>query len=273
MVGKFEVADTDVDDNAARLAKIIHDDDLVVSAGGDATATIAVNGIMLADAQNARLGVIGFGNFNDTARSFGFLRLEEILKGDAVEVWPLECKVNKEHWRYGMCYFTVGMFAEACAVFDQPKTRKALQGGRKRTIYSLWVLAKWWLKQRKKHQLPDFMLGNSSEEFVECKNKSDYMAVNSQTVAKMMRGGKFFYQKDAFLSYNGQMTKFFRLCGMMLKSIFHRIPGTESDYDCLVFTEPAKMMIQAEGEYKKLENVEVIEIAKAKKPLLVMIKK
>ena len=271
-VGKFEVADTNVDDNAHRLEKIIRDDDLVIAAGGDGTATIAVNGIMLTQAKNVRLGVQGFGNFNDVSRCFGSMKFDEILKGDAKEVWPLECKINKEHWRYGMCYFTVGMFAEACAAFDQPKTRKKLQGGDKSMLFSLKVLVKWWLKQRKKQLLPHFALGGASGEYIECKNKSDYMAVNGKTVAKMMHGGKYYLSKDGFLSYNGQMTKFFKLCFMMAKSILRRIPGTESDYDCLVFPKPSKMMVQAEGEYHKFEDVEIIEISKADKPLLAIVK-
>ena len=64
MLGKFEVADTDVDDNARRLARILEDGDLVVAAGGDGTANIAVNGIMLSGRNGVRLGVLGYGNFN-----------------------------------------------------------------------------------------------------------------------------------------------------------------------------------------------------------------
>lgn len=273
-IGKFEVADTNVDDNARRLSRVFQDNDLVISAGGDGTATIAINGIMLSKAQNVRIGVLGLGNFNDTSRTFGNLKFDDIIKyeSEAKEVWPLECSINKEHWRYGMCYFTIGMFAEACAVFDHPKTRKALQSGKKRTVFSLAVLVRWWLKQRKKHGLPKFMLGNSSDEFVACHKVSDYMAVNGKTVARMMRGGKFFTQKESFISYNGQLTKFFKLCWMMFRSIFRRVPGTESDYDCLVFAKPAKMMFQAEGEYAKLEGVEIVEINKAKKPLLAVMK-
>lgn len=272
MIGKYEVADTDVDDNAHRLAKIFRDNDLVISVGGDGTANIAINGIMLSTAKNVRIGVLGMGNFNDAARSFGWPKFEDIIKGDAREVWPLECRINRKHWRYGMCYFTIGMFAEACAVFDHPKTRKALQSGRRRTIFSLGVLIQWWLRQRRKHWLPRFVLGNSSDEFVECPGASDYMAVNGKTVARLMRGGKYFLQNESFLSYNGRMNKFFRLAWMMAQSILHRVPGTESDYDCLAFPKPAKIMIQAEGEYKKLEGVERVEILKSKKPLLVVMK-
>ena len=272
-VGKFEVADTNVDDNSARLAKILSDGDLVMAAGGDATATIAINGIMSSKAQKVRVGVLAYGNFNDTARCFGDLKFEEILKGDTQEVWPLECSVNRTHWRYGMCYFTVGMFAEACAVFDHPKTRKHLQKKRKKHMtFSLAVLAQWWVRQRRRKFLPSFTLGNSSEEFVDSKGASDYMAVNGISVAKMMKGGKWFLQDGYFLSTTGVLTKFFRLVGFMLRSIFRRIPGVESDYDQIIFKRPAKVMLQAEGEYMKLNDVELIEVRKAKKPILAIMK-
>lgn len=273
MIGKYEVADTDVDDNAKRLAKVLEDGDLVIAAGGDGTANIAVNGIMSSGCEGVKLGVLGYGNFNDTARTFGKPNLEEILKGEAREVWPLECKINGKHWRYGMCYFTIGMFAEACAVFDHPKTRKSLRKGKKSIFYSIRMLTGWWLKEhRKRRFMPEFSLGNSSEEYVPSKGASDYMAVNSKTVARMMKGGKYYLGAEHFLSATGKMTKFWHLMVMMARSIFKRVPGTESDYDKLVFGKPAKMMFQAEGEYKMIEDVSVVEIEKSEKPLLAIMK-
>ncbi len=275
MLGKFEVADTDVDDNAERLAKIVQDGDVVIAAGGDGTANIALNGIMLSNKENVRLGVLGYGNFNDTARTFGKMKIDEILQNvdKAQKIWPLECSINGNHWRYGMCYFTIGMFAEACAVFDHPKTRKALQKGKKKMTFSLAVLVRWWLKQHRKHRfMPEFSLGNSSEEFVESDGASDYMAVNGKTVAKMMRGGKYCQDKDMFLSATGKMNRFWHLAVYMLRSIFRKIPGTESDYDCLVFRKPSKMMFQAEGEYKMIDQVQMVEVKKSERALLAIMK-
>ena len=142
MVARYEVLKVGVDENVRRLAKILQDDDLVIAAGGDGTATIAVNGVLVSPAKNVRLGVAGYGNFNDVANCFGDMRFEDIINGSAKEVWPLRCLVDGKHWRFAMCYITVGMFAEACSVFDQPKTRKALQKKRKRILYSLFSLAK-----------------------------------------------------------------------------------------------------------------------------------
>ena len=273
MVGKFEVEPTNVDDNARRLAKVLTTGDLVIAAGGDGTANIAVNGIMLSKAQNVKFGVIGYGNFNDVARTFGNLKLDDILRGHVKRVYPLECKINGKHWRFGMCYFTLGMFAEACACFDAPKTRKTLRKGARKTVFSLMTLVKWWLKNHRQKFLPEsFHLGDSSEEFMECKKVSDYMAVNGRTVAKIMKGSDWYLKESGFLSMTGQMTKFHKLVPMMLKSVFKRVPGAESDYDCLIFSEASTVMIQAEGEYKKISGVRTVEISKVNKPLLVVTK-
>jgi hypothetical protein len=245
----------------------------VIAAGGDGTANIAVNGIMLSKAQNVKFGVIGYGNFNDVARTFGNLKLDDILRGHVKRVYPLECKINGKHWRFGMCYFTLGMFAEACACFDAPKTRKTLRKGGRKTVFSLMTLVKWWLKNHRQQFLPEtFQLGDSSEDFVECKKTSDYMAVNGRTVAKIMKGSDWYLKESGFLSMTGQMTKFRKLVPMMLHSVFKRVPGTDSDYDCLVFPEASTVMVQAEGEYKKISGVRTVEISKVGKPLLVVTK-
>lgn len=273
-IGKFEIAKTNVDDNAKRLARVLKDGDLVIAAGGDATATIVVNGVMLSKAKNVRVGAMPFGNFNDVARSLGSLKFEDIIKGDAQEVWPLECRVNGNHWRYGMCYFTAGMFAEACAVFDEPKVRARLKKKKRRhhLLFSLKTLVLWWLKRRKNEFLGDFVLGNSSEEYINCVRTTDYMAVNGKTVAKMMRGGKWYLQDDYFLSATGKLRHLPKIGWFMARSIVKRVPGVESDYDRLVFKTPTNLMLQAEGEYKRLENVRLIEVKKAEKPILAIMK-
>ena len=172
-----------------------------------------------------------------------------------------------------MCYFTIGMFAEACAVFDAPKTRKTLRKGGRKTVFSLMTLMKWWLKNHRRQFMPKtFLLGDASEDFAERKGVSDYMAVNGKTVAKIMKGDGWFRNKTGFLSMTGCMTKFHKLVPMMMRSMLKQVPGAESDYDCLVFPEATEIMIQAEGEYKKIAGVRTVEIQKVEKPLLVVAK-
>lgn len=272
MVAKYEVAKIGVDENSRRLAKILKDNDLVIAAGGDGTASVAVNGVMLSSVKNVRLGVMGYGNFNDVSRSFGDMNFEEIIQANAHEVWPLRCIVNGKHWRYAMCYVTVGMFAEACAVFDEPKTRKTLRKGGRRTVFSLLTLVKWWFREHKRVFLPSYYLSDVSGDSVDKTATSDYMAVNSLTVAKIMKGDRLFRNKKEFLSATGELTRFWKLFGFMLKAVFKRIPAETSELDILRFNCPANVMIQAEGEYAELKDVKTIEVRKSAKPLLVVMR-
>ncbi len=272
MIGKFEIAQTSPEDNARRLAKYLVDDDLVIAAGGDGTATIAINGVMMAPAKNVRIGVTGYGNFNDVARCFGNLKFDEIINANAHEVWPLRCVVDGKHWRFAMCYVTVGMFADACAVFDEPKTRKVLRKGGRKIVYSLFSLATWWLKNHKRIFLQSYNLGDASGDSIDKTGTSDYMAINSPSVAKIMKGERMLANRTEFLSTTGELTRFWKMIGFMLKSVFKKIPSEKSDYDVLKFNRPANVMIQAEGEYSQLENVSKIEIRKSSKPLLAIMK-
>ena len=116
------------------------------------------------------------------------------------------------------------------------------------------------------------MLGGDAGEYVPSNGASDYMAVNGKTVAKIMKGGKYYMQDRGFLSAMGKMNKFWHLFAMMMRSFFHRVPGVESDYDELIFEKPGRMMFQAEGEYKMISGVERVEIHKSQEPLLVIMK-
>lgn len=176
LVGKYEVLPTHVRDNAERLAKTLQDGDLVIVAGGDGTASVAVNGIMLSE-KDVTLGVLGYGNFNDVAR---MLRSKQPVKygdeyiggvseiverfeaGKVREVYPLEALVDGKHWRYAPCYITLGMFAESTAVFDQPKVRQRLKDGKRHHLYSIGNLAIWYFKNRKREFLPEMELEQKS---------------------------------------------------------------------------------------------------------------
>lgn len=272
MVAKYEVAQIGVDENTRRLAKLLQNDDLVIAAGGDGTATIAVNGVMMAPAKNVRLGVMSYGNFNDVSRTFGDMKFKEILESNAHVVWPLRCVVDGKHWRYAMCYVTVGMFAEACAVFDEPKTRKTLRKGGKRTLFSLFSLVKWWLREHKRSFIPSFYLGDASGDMLDKTSSSDYMAVNGLTVAKIMKGGRMFRDNKEFLSTTGELTRFWKLFGFMTKAVLKQVPAEKSELDLLKFNRPASVMIQAEGEYAELKDVKKIEVRKSTKPLLAVIR-
>ena len=271
MVGKYEVEPTDVDENAKNLAKILKDGDLVLSAGGDATASISANGILRSN-KDVTLAVLPYGNFNDLARTLGTKRFEDLdLHGrqdpSSNKLYPLEIYVDGKFFRYATCYVTIGMTAEACELFDEPKFRKSMQKGHKSSWRSYLALVKWYFKNRHKKQfIPDFRLNGKLQH----KKTSDYAAVSGKSMCRVMKGGDDYHDPTKFRSMTDRLTNFWRLSILMVKSILIRTPGVETEGDKLEFLKPSTVELQAEGEYRTFENIKTIEIKKGKKCLKVI---
>ena len=263
ITGKYEVRPTDVDDNAEKLSKLLQDGDIVLTAGGDGTSTIGLNGALLSK-KDVRFYALPFGNFNDLPRT--------IEQASGKEIYPLEAIIDGKHYRYAACYFTIGMFAESTEIFDTEKTRKKLRKGNKGIFFSIKTLANWYFKNKRKNFIPKFKFISSEKtlEPDETKNISDYLAVNGISVAKMMKGGKFYEDKTNFLSTTKKLTSFPRLATFMAKSILKRVPANISTKDTIIFPNGANVEIQAEGEYKKLKHVQEIIIKKSEKSIKIL---
>lgn len=470
LVGKYEVKEAGLGENADGLAKILNDGDLVIAAGGDGTATMAANGVMRSG-KDVALGVLGYGNFNDLARMLKAKRavdyggeyvggVTEIVAryeaGKVKEIYPLEAVVDGKHWRYAPCYLSLGLFAESTAVFDEPKVRAKLKTGKKRMFFSIFTLAKWYFRNRKREFLPEGRLLPAREvvevavesepvkervekkdeakgekvvekkarvkdkpvakgqgkkrlstpkektetkkkadvkvereletvkteqdaerkkfkrllraakkqqllemkagaqekmlqagtqtkaklaiaktgaqtkllnaklktqdkiaewgekarekrdqdgpeiiiegaEVVERRKKSrnkkkknvacavektekgrfkvgatDYIAVNGPTLAKLMRGGRYYKKVTEFRSTTVRLGSFWRLMGFMACSVLLRVPGKKTRGDVIKFKQRGNVMIQAEGEYEMLEGVKRIEVRKAQRGIKVV---
>lgn len=264
MVGRYEVKPTNVSDNAVKLAKLLHDGDLVVAVGGDGTATIGVNGCMISK-KDVTFGVLGYGNFNDTARMLGTKSLQEVIDGKNKKIWPLEVRVDGRLWRYAACYVTAGMFAESTEIFDRKKVRGELKNN-KGLVYSVKQLAGWYFKHRRKPFLAEFTINDG--EVV--KDATDYLAVNGKTVAKVMRGGKYQSHKATFLRGIANLRSIHKLGWFMIRSMIKRIPSVETKLDRLEFKKPSPVELQAEGEYQKFKAVRTIEVKKSERSLRVV---
>ncbi len=292
LIGKYEVAPTSIEDNVAKLSKIIKDDDLVISAGGDATGVIASSAI-LKSGKSATLSALPYGNFNDLARTLGTKSLEDALHGWVTDMeglprstrrvepregnvrqdppsehlYPLEIYVDGKFYRYATCYVTIGMMGEAVAIYDSPALRRKLKTKFGRKISSYTFLAKWYFTHRhKKAFLPDFKLNGKLQP----KKTSDYAAVNGRYMARVMKGGEDYKDPKIFRHETDRLTSFWRLFKLMAKSILHRIPGSSTTGDTLDFLEPATVTLQSEGESTTFKDIKKIEIRKSKKCLKVV---
>lgn len=268
MVGKYEVEPTDVDKNAAKFAKLVKDGDLVLAAGGDATGIIASNGI-IKSGKDATLAVLPYGNFNDLARTLGTKTFEDVFKKEnkVKKLYPLEIYVDGKFFRYATCYVTIGMTAEVCEIFDEPKFRKKMQKGSKSSWRSYIALSKWYFKNRHKRVfIPPFTINGKPAE----KKASDYCALSGKSMCRVMKGGDDYLKPKVFRSMNRKLTSFPRLSVLMTKAIFSRTPGEETTGDVLEFLEPATIELQAEGEYRVFKDIKKIEIKKGDKCLKVI---
>lgn len=270
LVGKYEVAHTNLDDNIKKLAKILKDGDLVLSAGGDATGIIASSAI-LKSGKSATLAVLPYGNFNDLARTLGTKTFDDIFHGREKvrqdpprkccrKLYPLEIYVDGKFFRYATCYVTIGMTAEAVSIYDSPKLRAKLKKEFGRKISSYTDLAKWYFKNRRKHTfIPEFTLNGKPTH----PKTSDYAAVNGRSMARVMKGGEDYRDPTKFHHETDRLTSFFRLAKLMLKSMFSRIPGTTTKGDVLEFKNPATVTLQSEGESHTFKGIKTIEIKKS----------
>ncbi len=268
IIGKYEVAPTNLEDNINKLSKILKDGDLVLSAGGDATGIIAVNAILKSD-KDVRLAVLPYGNFNDLSRTLRTNTFDDVFlsKTSVRKFYPLEVYINDKFFRYATCYTTIGMTAMAVSIYDQPEMRKKLKKSFGRKISSYTELSKWYFKNRHRHIfLPEFKLNG----VLMPKKTSDYAAVNGRSMARVMKGGEDYRDPKFFRSETDRLTNFYRLAKLMSKSIFSRIPGSSTSGDVLEFINPSSVALQAEGESQVFENVKKIEIKKGKKCLKVI---
>ena len=307
MIGKYEVENTNLDANITKLSKLIKDDDIVISAGGDATGIIASNGILKSD-KDATLAVLPYGNFNDLSRTLRTEKLDDIIsgvcdrdsffeggpepgkaRGSAGRPWrragrtrpekkeaehtvysklyPLEVIVDGKLFRYATCYVTIGMTAEAVKLYDKPKMRRKLKKNFGRKISSYTELASWYFKNRHKKQ---FLPEFKLNGVLKHKKTSDYAAVNGRSMARVMKGGEDYKDPKIFRSETDRLTNLWRLTKLMSKSLFSRVPGHETTDDIIEFLAPATVEIQTEGEWKKFENIKRIEIRKSKKCLKII---
>ena len=268
-IGKYAIKKAPFNDNVVNLQKILKKGDIVIAAGGDATASIAVNAILLSK-KDITFGVLPYGNFNDLARTLGTMnttRMLGYLKGQesssaplvVKRLYPLDVIVDGKHWRYASGYVTIGMTAEAVELFDEPKFRKKMQKGHKSSWRSYLALAKWYFKNRhKKVFIPEFTLNGQPT-----KSKiSDYCALSGRSMCRVMKGGNDYLRPEVFRSENCRLTSFPRLFNLMAKSILFRVPGQETTSDTIRFKNPATVEIQAEGEYNIFKDITTITIVK-----------
>ncbi len=266
-IGKYEISPTNFEQNVSNLSRLLQNNDLVISAGGDATTAIAANACLKSH-KNISLAALPYGNFSDFAHALNLREIEQIFCSDVktIDFYPLEIHVNDKFFRYATCYVTIGMTAESVGLFDEPSIRRKLHSTRRTHLCSYIHLAKWYFKNHHtKIFLPGFQLNSASL----ASSTTDYFAINSKFACHIMKGNTDFQSPQTFHSLTSNLAAFHHLCSFMTKSIFAHIPANPTKGDILEFAHPATITIQAEGEYRTFPKVTKIEIKKSQTSLKV----
>jgi len=233
---RFDVESPTLEENAEKLSKLIMSGDVILTAGGDGTAGIGVNGIMQSG-KDAKFYVIPYGNFNDI--------IQILRPNSGKKVYPIEALIDGKHFRYALAYFTVGMMAESTKIFDDEKVRRKLRKSKFNLIFSLKTLLMWFFVNRKKDYIT-----------IDGQKYSDILVVNGKNVARLMRGGEY-YLGETFLYTEQRLNNFFAMVFFMLQAMFSGIPGRKLKEKTIHFEEKQRIFIQSEGEYKDLVAQEI----------------
>ena len=245
---RFDVESPTLEENAERLSKLIMNGDVVLTAGGDGTAGIGVNGIMQSG-KAAKFYVIPYGNFNDI--------IQILRPNSGKKVYPIEALVDGRHFRYALAYFTIGMMAESTKIFDDEKVRRKLRKSKFNLIFSLRTLLMWFFVNHKKDYIT-----------VDGQKYSDILVVNGKNVARLMKGGEY-YLGETFLYTEQRLNNFFAMVFFMLQAMFSGIPGKKLKNKTIRLEEKQRIFIQSEGEYKDLV-VQEISFLKSKKSIEIL---
>lgn len=245
---RFDVESPTLEENAEKLSKLIMSGDVILTAGGDGTAGIGVNGIMQSG-KDAKFYVIPYGNFNDI--------IQILRPNSGKKVYPIEALIDGKHFRYALAYFTVGMMAESTKIFDDEKVRRKLRKSKFNLIFSLKTLLMGFFVNRKKDYIT-----------IDGQKYSDILVVNGKNVARLMKGGEY-YLGETFLYTEQRLNNFFAMVFFMLQAMFSGIPGKKLKNKRIRFEEKQRIFIQSEGEYKDLV-VQEISFLKSKKSIEIL---
>lgn len=278
MVGKYAMKPTSFDENVASLMQLISDGDLVLIAGGDGTATMAINAV-LNSGKDATVAVLGYGNFDDIANMLGtrHMAAEEskhyieqmiaaFLQGQNQELYPLEIKVNQQHWRYAPCYMGIGLLAQATTMLEEPKVRQQANTGKRGAFYFWRKSVTWYLRYHWRNYLP---AGKLNGQALKAKT-TDYLAVNGPTLAQIIKGGSWWQDPETFASTLQRLGSFWAMSRFGLRSITKGLPLAQTKQDLIEFDAPSSVEMHVEGEFEYLTEVKQVEIKKSRRGIKVI---
>ncbi|MDR0397637.1 MAG: hypothetical protein LBH36_00415 [Candidatus Nomurabacteria bacterium] len=262
---EYRIVHTFFEDNVERIAKLLKNGDLVIAAGGDGTASIVGNGIIASGKSDVTFGVLGYGNFNDLATSLSGRKasVDQLLAAkNTVNFYPVDIRINGNHFRYSFMYANIGLVAGAVNEFEKGPERHRLQRGWANQPLSFLALVPFYFKNRKRYALPKSSLGE--------RKLTDFFVINGDRMAKFRIGVGFMANAKKFGIASLNTHSLLRNIPFTLRSIRGYMPLKHVENCEILFEKSVSLDFQSDGEYRRLEGVKTIHFTKPKKPLTML---
>jgi diacylglycerol kinase family enzyme len=262
---EYKIVHTFYEDNVERISKLLEDGDLVIAAGGDGTASIVGNGIIASGKRSVTLGVLGYGNFNDLATSLNgrHARVEQLLDAKKkVDFYPVGIALNGKHFRYSFMYADIGLVAGAVNEFEKAPERGRLQRGWANQFLSFMALLPYYLKNKRRYQLPESSLG--------AKKLTDFFVVNGDRMAKFKIGRGFTGSAEMFGVFSLNTSSLLKNVPFTWHSVRGHMQLKHTKNYEVSFTQAVNIDFQSDGEYRELKSVKTICFTKPKTPVKVI---
>lgn len=248
------------DDNVEVFADALREGDRAIIAAGDGTASQAVAGALVSGHDAIEVGFEPYGNFNDLAAGYnGSERpIDPVLlaRPDAhiSSAKPIRIDCNDQPWRYALGYATVGWTATATGLFMEGDFRDSLKQQHKHlvTARSFAGLFGEYLRRRHDMALPQFIL-NDVREFQT--RTTDIVALNTRRMGRVIRLHAARPDSDEFTFATLDVSSLYRNRVFLAKAALGAMPGDSASSQRIVFSEPADIPIQTEGEFAELHDV------------------
>ncbi len=248
------------EDNIAAMQEVFRDGDLIISAAGDGTANQVSNAIIREGLDNATVGFLGYGNFNDSAFTTDPIRLLNAREQTIVK-WPMRIEINDQYYRHAVNNASLGWSALVAHELNTPRTREIMRRvpSPLKTVASLGhVAAEYFL--RRDTRLPAYRPTRSQHIRHET---TDVVFMNAASFAGILRHAAPFRNDFAVseLDISGHTAN----VPFMVRSLLGRMPAVYAENFAIEFAQPSDVPIQVDGDGETVGGVRYLRVQKVDK--------
>ena len=258
----FETRFKKASDNIRDIEDWLPDKGRVITVAGDGTVEQVANAALTKP--DIKLGVLPYGNYNDTAYTH-IDRYHNVIDlmytENTIDRHPVSLEVNGQHETHAFSYATIGLLARIAAGFDDRASRERMKSAGKfsRTIRRYGQAALDGVRNIR-FQLPPFSIDGGDVQT----GRTDIAIANNPHVAGLLHLPDTYFDKAYFgVRADLAITHPRDIFGFGLPALFGSDVLNRASQMRITFESAAQSLpLQVGGEYKELDDVHEIFVYK-----------